>query len=68
MKRKVSIDNLEPMVPSSKKQKKVDPETVELSSASNAISRNAFKLRQKVDPETGELSSDSIAKIIKENF
>ena len=57
MKIKVNSGNLGLIAPSSKKQKKVDPETGEVSSAPGAISRAAFKNRQKVDPETGDLSS-----------
>ena len=57
MKRKVNDGNLGLIAPSSKKQKKVDPETGEPSSASDAILYTTFRARQKVDPETGKPSS-----------
>ena len=64
MKRKVNDGNLGLIAPSLKRQRKVDPETGEPSSAANAISRPAFDKRKKVDPETGEPSSASDAILI----
>ena len=64
MKRKVNGGDLGLIAPSSKKQKKVDPETGKSSSASNAISKAAYYSRQKVDPATGEPSSGSASDAI----